>query len=426
MIFQLLVLALVGGIAFVHFTWGFFSALISAIAATFACLLAFGYGGYILPFTGGAFAEGITSVVLVCSFAVLYVGIRTAFDKAVPGNIRLPLYVDKAGAIVFGLLVGMIGTGTLAIAGYMLPFGTSIGWFERFTTRDTESDAPALRSGGILRDALITTQFDGLAPGGQNLPARNGLWLPADQFVVWLVNNASRGALSGSVPFDQVHPDLLAELQLQNGGTMANVGRSATNFAKVVAASVPADGLWAVKTLPQVPAMPAVARKGAKEVAGLEAKPDAEAPPGKRYLVVRVKFDRAATSEPDNVVRFSPGLARFVAGGKNYFPVGTLEGGGKVLAVSLPDDPLFSESGGVDLVYLVDEKDAFGGAPGGAEAKIAPGAFVELKRLARVTDLEGKPVKVDQLPTDGLDLIRHKDTRRAIQEKLGLPVTSGT
>src|SRR5690606_5385390 len=82
-------------------------------------------------------------------------------------------------------------------------------------------------------------------------------------------------------------------------------------------------------------------------------------------------------------IRFSPGTARLVAGGRQYFPIATLESG-TVAVHHRPDDYLMAASG-ADLIYEVDNATAID------EGKMVDGAFFEFKRYARV-DLGGQRI----------------------------------
>jgi len=52
-------------------------------------------------------------ICLLALFGISYLIMRIPFDKAIPGTLRLPLMVDKVGAVVMGLIAGgptFIGT----------------------------------------------------------------------------------------------------------------------------------------------------------------------------------------------------------------------------------------------------------------------------------------------------------------------------
>jgi hypothetical protein len=110
---------------------------------------------------------------------------------------------------------------------------------------------------------------------------------------------------------------------------------------------------------------------------------------GNALLVVPAKFTLQAADGKDRIARFSPATVRLVAGGKNYFPVGTLDSAG-VLVVNRPDDFLFADlnvgDANVAFVFELPAEQVVQGKT------VADGVFFEAKRLARV-DLSGKPVQ---------------------------------
>src|SRR4051794_21478831 len=98
MIFSLIVCAAVIGIAYYHYAQGFFSAMISAVICVIAAVMAVSlHERAVLSSLKGAGAEYAVAGTLIVMFAVIYVTLRTTFDKVVPGQIRLPVVVDRVG-----------------------------------------------------------------------------------------------------------------------------------------------------------------------------------------------------------------------------------------------------------------------------------------------------------------------------------------
>src|SRR5207245_496313 len=93
---------------------------------------------------------------------------------------------------------------------------------------------------------------------------------------------------------------------------------------------------------------------------------------------------------------------------KNFFPIGTLEGG-RILYVNAPDDYLFvpgDKSG--DLVFDGDEDGVFMPADTSdksAPRRIASGVFLEVKRLARVS-LAGMTAQRGIQLSDQVEVVR--------------------
>src|SRR3954470_22213085 len=104
MLFSLFVIVFVGIIAYWHYLQGFFSAAISAILAIIAALVALGYQEEVVNLLGGKFSDQAHAMVLVALFAVTYLVLRVIFDKAIPGNVRFPVLLDRIGAPIMGII----------------------------------------------------------------------------------------------------------------------------------------------------------------------------------------------------------------------------------------------------------------------------------------------------------------------------------
>src|SRR5712671_6083242 len=127
MIFNILIIAAIGGIAYFHYAQGFFSAFFSAIIAILAAVLAISYHEPVITgLLGGKMGDYAHSMVLVAMFALVYIVLRVLVDKAVPGNIRLPVIVDRVGGAAMGLVAGIFAAGILALAGAALPFSPGV------------------------------------------------------------------------------------------------------------------------------------------------------------------------------------------------------------------------------------------------------------------------------------------------------------
>src|SRR3954454_13468170 len=118
MIFNVLIIAAVGGIAYFHYAQGFFSATFSAICAIIAAVLAVSYHeALVVGLLGGKMADYANSVCLVGIFGIVYILLRVLMDKAVPGNIRLPVIVDRVGGALMGVIAAIFTGGVFALAG---------------------------------------------------------------------------------------------------------------------------------------------------------------------------------------------------------------------------------------------------------------------------------------------------------------------
>jgi hypothetical protein len=425
MIFNIICIALIGGIAYYHYAQGFFSATISAVLAVLAAVLAVAYQENIanslfqtnVPDYANAFA-------LIGIFAIVYIVLRTLTDKTIPGNLRLPVVVDRVGGGAMGVIAGLFTVGVFALAAQSLPFGPTIGGFSRYPVEDRpEVNVPPDSQHNTARNVDIYAQMsdDSFVPEN-----RKALWIPADDLLLATVSKLSDGgSMAGQRTLTSIHPDYPTELFGQRLGIQIGAKRVALNLGKEDQVTVPAAFLVTADltknqvddALPEVHERPVQAKRGLNQV----------------QLVLRVIFHKDA-KDTDPYVRVSTGAIRLVASasGKDYYPVGTLENG-NTLFTNKPDDflliDLSKQDSGADFVFFVDPSDvlvggsaaasggtsaahstAAGGrsaaAPGaGGTMKIADGVFVEVKRRARV-DLSGMDVKVGVTPAANVKVER--------------------
>src|SRR5689334_13493478 len=127
MILSIVILIMVGGIAYFHYVTGFFSATLSAIAAVLAAAIAVSYQETVVDkFLAGKMVDYANAAVTVALYVVVYIVLRTLFDRLVPGNVRVPLWVDRIGAVAMGLVAGVMAAGTVGFAAQQLPFGRAV------------------------------------------------------------------------------------------------------------------------------------------------------------------------------------------------------------------------------------------------------------------------------------------------------------
>jgi len=320
--------------------------------------------------------------------------LRVIFDAAIPGNVRFPVYLDRIGAPIMGIIAGIFGVGVLVIAAQTLPFGPSIAGYQRYPVsfdkqiiihqsgRQSDSDA--------VYDEIDAERF--MADESQ------GLWLGVDDMVLNVMKKVSAedGPLSRGTAFGDVHPDYLQELfgqrsGLQSGASRtANVGRTSVQSVAIVGALMQVDQeRWNIGG----------SAVGIRNPKGTPPPPplDPQRTPGegKVHLVVRTHFSKDDADKKTGMVCLSAANVRLVAKStettpprfKNYFPIGTLEGG-RILYVNAPDDYLFVPAEkSADFVFELDEDGIFTPADSSdktAPRRIAPGVFLEVKRLARV------------------------------------------
>lgn len=409
MLFASILLLLLAAIAFFHYTQGFFSATLSAILAVFSAVIAVSYHEMLVPLFGGSAADYSSAICLMGLFLIVYILLRVAFDKFIPGNVRVPVIVDKVGAAVMGLIAGIFATGVVAIGAQELPFGPSIGGFVRFNTqpdRQVTVDTKGKAFYSKNWDELTVTTPGTFGEDEHGMPI-----LPVDNMVIGLVNNLSTetGSLQNDKPLYRVHPDFLGELYGDRVGIEPGALHTATNLPSAHVEAVHFVGLFAVD-----PKVEQVESEFLPRI-GNALKP-VDVKPSEMLLAVRVTFTQAA-ADPDSIFRFSPGSARLMLHKDNQgtdpedfedlYPIGTMQGT-RELMLNKVDDFLYIGAGkGADLVYKVPKK-AF-------EKGVPDGTFLEIKRWGRV-DLSGMKVSPKLPASADIDVMRktfvlHPDQR---------------
>ncbi|MDB5332346.1 MAG: hypothetical protein JWP03_3497 [Phycisphaerales bacterium] len=428
MVFTVVIILLLAAIVFFHYLQGFFSSVLSAVLTVVAAVLAFSWHEVIVEkYLQGRMADYAHAMTLVVLFVVIYLVLRVAFDKMIPGAVQLPAAADKLGGALMGLVAGIFATGVFAVAAQELPFGPTIGMYSRFEVMD--SSAIVSRNGRQNQDATLNDVLISDDAGRFNPVGRKILYPPVDDMYLAAVRRLSEaGSLQGDQPLSDVHPDFLTEaygqrLGIQPGGghvTMEKgngepnvsiegvylVGRVrlADMEPHGIRAGLPKSGLAVVDTISTpVPALPGSKNTpDPKKTFIAAAGKDQENSKDQVLIVVRVLFGKDAADHEDWLVRFSTGSVRLVArkfdaiaGEKtpaDYFPLGTVEKApdGLTLYLNKPDDFLFvspkEKQACVDLAFAVD-KDGF--LAGDKGQKIVDGTFLEVKRMARL-DLGGK------------------------------------
>jgi hypothetical protein len=394
MILTIVIIAVVAGVTYFHYAQGLFGATISATIAIIAASLAIGYHENLInAMLGGAIGDYATAGALVAIFALVYIVLRVITDKAIPGNVRLPLMVDRIGGAVMGLIAGLFTAGIVALVAQSLPFGPTL--FARYTLADARDVVvtPPGSSSGRGVDMQVADQLDEDTFVAEK---KKKLIIPADDMVLSFVQKLSDGgSLAGARTLESIHPDYPDELFAQRLGVQIGAKRTAFNGKGKAQVTVPDDGVYVVVA-------PDLTAKGNfldAELNDLHAREVVPKKSGNQaQLVLRVMFTKDA-ADVDGNVRVSPASVRLVAGGENVFPVGTLENG--QLYANQVDDFLFinvkGADSGADFVFFVNPEDIVAGGASslGKDAKEAPkvkeGVFVEVKRLARI-DLSGKTV----------------------------------
>jgi hypothetical protein len=286
MILQLIVLTLIILIALFLANEGALSAILLLFAAVFASTLTMGiYEIAAQPLLGWQpdYARGLAFLLI---FFLSFSAIRFLFDYLIRGDINLPLLPGRIIGGAVGFFAALVIVGTTLIGIDMLPLPTTILGYNRYPTSSGMAGKPA------------------------------GMWLAPDSFTSWIWSHLSGGAWGGSVPFVQIHPNILRELYGYRH-TVQYAGRKALspNLLTVLAASrVP------LKTISAL----GIPNPGAYHY----------------ILVVRSKVRRGSKppdiSDDEGYFRLTPTEVRLVTTHqRQYYPIGYLKFGKRFRALQL-------------------------------------------------------------------------------------------
>jgi hypothetical protein len=423
MVLSLILLALAGAVAFFHYVQGFFSATISAILVAVAAIVAVGYHESLANalFLNSKFVEEGDAISLALLFAVTYIIPRVIFDLLIPGNVRLPVLVDKIGAGVMGLIAGLLSTGILAVAAQTLPFGPDVGFYSRFSV----SDKAGQYMGAMTQQDV--TMYDLTQSTTLNPDDEEHLWLHQDDLVMGLAYKASDGgSLAGDQPLNEIHPDYLAELFGQRLGIQVGAHRTVPGGAST---PISVNGVYTQPQLTLLDGEPAAMRSTTDQP--LEAALQPSDPTTQTLLIVRTKISNAkGVADDDQYFRFSPASVRLVMGNSDtgivdYHPIAILDRRGIAINARIDDFLLADLSGDrtIDLIFMVDNDRAFGPGAKGPPYRLTDGSFLEIKRYGQV-QMDDK--KVDFGPPinkDKVGILRKPEIAEAINAKEPLPLT---
>jgi hypothetical protein len=230
MVFSIIMIFLVGAIAYFHYVQGFFSATLSAVFATIAAVVAVGWHESVVEsLLAGRYADQANAMAVCVMFGVVYLVLRLVTDKFVYGNVRLPVLADKIGAGVMGVIVGLLATGVISYAAQSLPMPPTVAGYGRMDIAGERSGfaVPPLPGKQQSRDGYVYDEIAADALTGQ----QSGMFLPVDEFVLGAVSMMSEGSLARAQPVKRVHPDWLLELFGQRLGIQPGGKRTALNVA---------------------------------------------------------------------------------------------------------------------------------------------------------------------------------------------------
>jgi uncharacterized membrane protein required for colicin V production len=383
MIFALIVIALIVAVAMYHYIQGFFSAMISATLTVLAVLIAF---AYYEPLAESLLITHLPNVchalALVALFSFSYLALRLIVDRIVPGNIRIPVIVDKVGAGAFGAIAGLLAAGVFAVAAQILPFYPSIAGYSRYPVADREVHNVRIPGRVQLQELVIYNELkeDSLDPSRSS-----SLMIPVDSMVLGIVGRTSEGVFAGAESFAgrsfaNRHPDLLTELFSQRLGVPYGFPRVAYSLKPEDAFR--ASAVFAYDNRQYSPPKD-YERKDIREDRPVTIP---QFPDDYTLIVVR------AIASPEGergLINFAPSNVRLVVAGEQTFPIGILQKEDHIL-LTRADDPLFMTSGKpVDYVFAV-RRNAF--VTDDKAARMPPNSFIEYKRGAR-SDLSGKVIE---------------------------------
>ncbi len=190
LVFNLIVVACVLGLAYLWMTRGFFSAFLHLLCTLAAGAIAFAFWEplsellvSVLPTSGWLrFLHGMSwGIGLLVPFVVSLVLLRVIVDKLVIANVAQATAVDYAGGVICGGASSVIAVGFLVL---------SVGYFR------------------------LSTNFLGYQPiwysddRDGSLVRKDKLWLPVDSIVANLYGTMSENALSTSEPLTKWRPNI--------------------------------------------------------------------------------------------------------------------------------------------------------------------------------------------------------------------------
>ncbi len=279
---------LILAIAFFQGLQGLFSSLIMCVLTILCAGLAFGtYDSIFSSFLIDTQPEYGQAIALMAVFILSLLILRVLSDMFISGNMVFPVWVERIGGGVFGLITGVVMVGMLQIAFQLLPFDADLLGFNRFAAFKPGTGQE------IEPDDLKKTPADQIEWRRQNLT------LNPDGFVVSLASTLSRGALSGRAQFAALHPDFLEELQWRRS--------AAQRESRHV---VPADSLQ-VKKASLLPDGKLLRKRLDRSGQSTTIEPIQAPELDHQWLAVKVRVDYDARDE-DGYHRFSPTQVRVV------------------------------------------------------------------------------------------------------------------
>jgi len=275
LIFILISLLLVAGIAFFQTIQGTFSALIMVVLTILSAAVAVNYYS---PLSQAMLLEHIPDYADACALAGLFfitlVVLRSIADNMIRSNVVIYQWPDRILAGVLSLPTALIIVGIGSLAFEMLPFDDQVLLFNRF--RDD----------------------------GKKL-SQSGIFPYADDFTSGLLARFSRGSLQNSEKFGLVHPDWPGEVSANRIG----IQRESRHAVKSDKGLLTVSKAWTSESPLLVKEYPVQEnRYSSTAIKVVDKRMPAD---GKKYLVIQLQMS-PQLADSDGYHRFGWGQIRLV------------------------------------------------------------------------------------------------------------------
>lgn len=285
---------LVLAITFYQALHGLFSSVIMCFLTVLSAALAFAlYEPIYASFLVDHQPEHGRAIALMGVFIVTLLVLRTIVDVVIPGNMQFNQHVDRFVGGAFGLVTAMVIVGMLATSLQMLPFGTQVLGFCRYTLVDANTGKTLDQEiGDKGKTPLANVNWVDVKR------SRQSVMFNPDGFTVGLMSFLSSNALHlpGSPSLSEAHPKLLDELHALRAHPFGQ-----TRMIAPSGAIQKVEHVWNFDG-------PLYEREPAKDRGRtIELKPGPKKPNiGMKWLGLRVRFTNDARDGDRGPFRFTP------------------------------------------------------------------------------------------------------------------------
>jgi uncharacterized membrane protein required for colicin V production len=272
MMFEIVVALMVILVAAFWTYQGFFSSIIMFFETAIAAMVAFAFFEGVNALWAEHTGHGLgLPLALMVLFVATLLALRTATDRLIPDDMRVPLPVDRAGGAVFGLLTGLMLIGMALISIQMLPIGSSVFGFERYT----------LNKQGELEENSLS-------------------FLSPDEFTAGMVSMLANDRFGGDQPLGHAKPDLVKGLYSGRAAPQSE----ARVFLK--SGDLTVTNYWESRQIDHVTQTlnggTMVRKFETREVPGVNTK----------YFVCAIGVDEGAAKKGQQEIRFRPAQFRII------------------------------------------------------------------------------------------------------------------